>query len=403
MEKFFIALWAFLAYYWAYFSCAILFISFIIFIVKLIVTFIKYKKIDFKIVSKVAGPILIFNMVICSFLFLLFYFHAFYNESYIAYLLNLYNDSVPIFWSLISILLFMPFLIVFFVTLIVAIAKYRKTHSKLVLKTTIPILILSALMMYQVLPAQMVVNTYARETDYFKSKTQENKNKVIKEYKKIIFLSIIPHQKSDLYLRLANFTLKYDGGMEKAEKYYKKAKISDRKYKNLEWSLFGFYHYMNKDFDKAIKIFEGVEHYNRLAMCYIFKNDIETALKYVNKDLNKKPTGVNSHIARSYIYEKLGKNELAREDLENALKYQNEKLKMDKKAKELPFGYGKKAYILKKLGKTKEAQRNYEIALSKCENNMQKETIKAQYNDGFIEGELKGMKMFNCNTFNICE
>ena len=318
-------------------------------------------------------------------------------------------------WYATTIFIFILFLIIFLITLIVAIVKYKKTHSKLVLKITIPIMIFSALMMYQVIPARLAADTYAYEKIYFNSKTQENKNKVIKEYKKTIFLSMVPFQKADLNLRLARFIANEDGETVKLEKYYKKAKKYDKNYKHSAWSWFGLYFCLNNKFDKAIEFYKFKNDKNMLITCYILNKDFETALEYLNNAISEKHSA-NLYVKRSYVYEQLGKNDLAKADLENALEIENKSIKfederqkafattlgIEKSKRKYPFDYSKRAYILKKLGKIQEAQKDYEIALSRCENEQEKQKVMSEYNNEFIDTELKRLNSLMYMQYGQC-
>ena len=200
-----------------------------------------------------------------------------------------------------SLLILFVGLLIFIITLIITIIKYKKTCIKPNFKKTILIMLLACLMICQYTPWFFVLGARNFFNKFSDKKDAFSLNMAILCLDFAAVTSIMPKQKGAIYLDIAWYT-GYGLNFENVSKNFDKAYKYLKTYKYKEWKNAIPVYLDVKDYKKAAQIAEIHSSNNlRVAGFYLLANDLENALKNIEKSINEKPQLADNYAVRGYI------------------------------------------------------------------------------------------------------
>ena len=243
------------------------------------------------------------------------------------FLFNAFGLFDPGAWIFVTFVLFFIGFILFIITIVINIKK-----GKSLLKYIIPMYVISALFMWNIVPAIF---------DFCSLLYSENKEKSVTFGNIATKTAIIPWQKGSYYFRLSQTYLIYQEGkkaletLDKSLKYFKEPKYMH------PMSYLTYLCY--QEYDKALKIAQGRNMYDAAAKVYLIKKDYNNALIYLNKSIEKRV-------------------------IRHKLSY-------------ISYDYAMRGFVYKKLGNFKEAEKEYKTAISLAKTGRKKGKVNELYND----------------------
>lgn len=226
------------------------------------------------------------------------------------------------------------FLLIGIVLLIVSFVKLKK-------KAKIAGIIISALLIWQIVPVGFYWKALFSRTDMSPSELIAAYNEqgkyvynnnyfgYIKYMKLAANTSLIPWQKGAYYCEVAKEFMESKNGL-KAVEYYNKAfkYIKDYKY-YICWKFAGLTYYLSGDINTAIKITEALGLHYTSSIYYTAIENYPKALEYMNYYIEFNPNSSYAYARRAYINNKLGYHDYELGDYKRAVSMaKNEKEKM---------------------------------------------------------------------------
>lgn len=226
------------------------------------------------------------------------------------------------------------FLLTGVILLIVSLVKLKK-------KAMVAGIIVSALLIWQIVPVGFWWKAYLTRTDMtypelvaayngqVKYRFNNNYSGYIRYMEIAANTSLIPWQKGAYYCEIAKEYGESKSGPIAIE-YYNKAYRYIKSYKYVHcWGLADIMYYLSGDIETAIKITESLNLYYSTSIYYIAKANYPKALECMNKYIDAHPNSSYGYAKRAYINNKLGYYDYELADYKRAISLsKNEKEKL---------------------------------------------------------------------------